>query len=131
MKLAVELCLPSVQTLCTTSPFVEDFSTAKVQNLPDRLNEFQSDLMVSCGEQFSTGDQTYSSRSAFYFSGFAKCVGCSGKGQIQQVKHSAGSRFNGDGYGTVVFTCTNCGWNTSFQYDEGGDCYYYEVGGAG
>lgn len=41
--------------------------------------------------------------------------------------HVAGCRHNGDGYGTEVFTCQTCQWCTSFQYDEQGDSYYYEM----
>lgn len=83
--------------------------------------------MGSWGEQFSTGDQSNDSRNAFYESSFKKCMGCGVEGAIDSKDHVAGCRHNGDGYGTTVFTCTKCRWSTSFQYDEAGDCYYYEV----
>jgi hypothetical protein len=34
---------------------------------------------------------------------------------------------NGDGYGTTVFTCNDCDWKTSFQYDDASEPYYYET----
>lgn len=80
--------------------------------------------MVSIGSQFSTGDQA--SRESFWRSGFKICNSCQ-KQCIKEEDHVAGCRHNGDGYGTTVFTCTACGWKTSFQYDEASDLYYYET----
>lgn len=37
---------------------------------------------------------------------------------------------SGDGYGTEIFSCGECNWNTFFQYDEASeDCYFYETRG--
>lgn len=82
--------------------------------------------MASWGTQFSTGDQSKDSREPFWASGFKVCQSCSGK-NITSKTEVAGCRHNGDGYGTEVFTCKDCGWETSFQYDEAGDSYYYET----
>mmetsp|Transcript_9687 Transcript_9687/g.22596 ORF Transcript_9687/g.22596 Transcript_9687/m.22596 type:complete len:165 (+) Transcript_9687:1893-2387(+) len=83
--------------------------------------------MVSIGQQFSTGDQG-DSRKAFWESGFKTCPKCQKK-EIQSTEHGAGCRMNGDGYGTEVFKCKACSWETSFQYDEAGETYYYETSG--
>ena len=91
--------------------------------------------MVSIGSQFSVGEQSRSIREAFWRSGFSKCqnMSCSstenGEKTIQSEDHVAGCRMNGDGYGTTVFTCRVCGWQTSFQYDEASEIYYYETEG--
>ena len=82
--------------------------------------------MASWGTQFSTGDQFRGSREDFWKSGFKVCQSC-GKSKITSRTEVAGCRHNGDGYGTEVFTCGECGWETSFQYDEAGDSYYYET----
>lgn len=82
--------------------------------------------MASWGTQFSTGDQSKDSREVFWAGGFKTCQSC-GKQTITSKTEVAGCRHNGDGYGTEVFTCTTCGWETSFQYDEQGDCYFYET----
>lgn len=83
--------------------------------------------MAVWGKQFSSGDQTLVSRQAFWRSGFRTCQSCR-IGPIQEAQEGAGCRMNGDGYGTTVFTCLNCNWNTSFQYDDASeDCYYYEA----
>lgn len=81
--------------------------------------------MGSWGEQFSSGDQG-AARRAFYDHGRSSCPQCQST-EIGLEKHVAGCRHNGDGYGTEVFTCNTCQWSTSFQYDEAGDCYYYEM----
>ena len=107
--------------------------------------------MVSIGSQFSVGDQ--SNRLAFWISGFKTCQDrscCSHnddddeqkksnknepswvvkrqqRGTIRSEDHVAGCRMNGDAYGTTVFTCTLCGWKTSFQYDDASEPYYYET----
>lgn len=114
--------------------------------------------MVSIGGQFSTGDQNQATRERFWSSGFSTCQNpnCPSliadaeeeeeeknknkeenlpswavkkqKSSIQSVDHVAGCRMNGDAYGTTVFTCTECNWKTSFQYDEASDdSYYYET----
>ena len=85
--------------------------------------------MASWGYQFSSGDQTLTNRKEFWRSGFSKCPVCQ-KSNIKRVTEVAGCRHNGDGYGTEVFTCCECSWTTSFQYDEASeDCYYYETRG--
>jgi predicted RNA-binding Zn-ribbon protein involved in translation (DUF1610 family) len=81
--------------------------------------------MSSWGEQFSVGDQG-DNRATFHSSGMSKCPSC-GSTEIKEEKHVAGCRHNGDGYGTEVYTCQKCSWTTSFQYDEAGDSYYYEM----
>lgn len=82
--------------------------------------------MVSIGSQFSTGDQG-SNKLSFWSSGYKTCQGCSAKDTIKGEDHVAGCRYNGDAYGTTVFKCQDCGWKTSFQYDEASDVYYYET----
>ena len=82
--------------------------------------------MGSWGEQFSTGDQSNDVRQNFYESQFKVCQKCKA-GNIEKNTTPAGCRHNGDGYGTEVFKCLDCGWETSFMYDEGGDSYYYEL----
>ena len=81
--------------------------------------------MGSWGEQFSTGDQG-DERVTFFKNNRSTCPVCQGK-DIKLDSHVAGCRHNGDGYGTEVFTCQSCQWTTSFQYDEQGDSYYYEM----
>lgn len=81
--------------------------------------------MGSWGEQFSTGDQG-DQRRVFYEASCRTCPSCQSK-EISMVRDVAGCRHNGDGYGTEVFTCKNCNWCTSFQYDESGDSYFYEM----
>eukprot|EP00521_Asterionellopsis_glacialis_P005934 CAMPEP_0195267854 /NCGR_PEP_ID=MMETSP0706-20130129/12827_1 /TAXON_ID=33640 /ORGANISM="Asterionellopsis glacialis, Strain CCMP134" /LENGTH=168 /DNA_ID=CAMNT_0040322663 /DNA_START=113 /DNA_END=619 /DNA_ORIENTATION=- len=49
------------------------------------------------------------------------------KKTIESKDFPAGCRMNGDGYGTTVFTCTKCNWQTSFQYDDAAEVYYYET----
>lgn len=91
--------------------------------------------MVSIGSQFSIGDQNELNRERFWASGFRTCQNrsCSSvtdiavTGSIISEDHIAGCRMNGDGYGTAVFTCSLCGWKTSFQYDEASEPYYYET----
>jgi hypothetical protein len=101
--------------------------------------------MVSIGAQFSTGEQSDSVRERFWASGLRTCQNpsCQSIGDattekksdnkpswakvLQSVDHVAGCRMNGDGYGTTVFTCSECGWSTSFQYDEASEPYYYET----
>lgn len=88
--------------------------------------------MAVVGSQFSSGDQSSSVREFFWASYFRKCPNqCGDDGgkdsTIQSEDHIAGCRMNGDGYGTTVFKCTKCGWNTSFQYDEASEPYYYET----
>lgn len=88
--------------------------------------------MASCGSQFSTGDQG-NAKEAFWRSGMKQCqnISCSRddpkENTIRSVDHPAGCRMNGDGYGTTVFSCYQCGWKTSFQYDDASEPYYYET----
>ena len=88
--------------------------------------------MVSTASQYSTGEQCTSIKERFWNSGFSRCpnVSCitdKNEKTIQSVSHPVGCRFNGDGYGTDVFTCSACGWSTSFDYDEASEPYYYET----
>jgi hypothetical protein len=78
--------------------------------------------------QFKTGDQSEESRRAFVKLYFKQCVKCSST-KIEEERFVDGVRMNGDAYGTTVFTCGDCGWKTSFQYDDSSDCYYYETAG--
>ena len=84
--------------------------------------------MVSIGSQFSTGDQG-DGKYQFWLGGFRKCPKCGNdeKGNIKSTNHSAGCRMNGDAYGTEVYECLHCKWQTSFQYDEASDSYFYET----
>ena len=81
--------------------------------------------MAVCGYQFSSGDQG-NKRETFWRNGFSSCPSC-GQKDISKETCCAGCRMNGDGYGTEVFTCNNCKWTTSFQYDDASDFYYYET----
>lgn len=81
--------------------------------------------MAACGSQFSSGDQG-NKREEFWRHGFSTCPSC-GLKDISMETCCAGCRMNGDGYGTEVYTCKNCKWTTSFQYDEASDHYYYET----
>jgi len=75
--------------------------------------------------QYSEGDQG-PNKKEFWKSDMKKCPKCE-KSNIQQKTDCCGCRHNGDGYGVELFTCLDCGWKTSFQYDEAGDCHYYET----
>lgn len=81
--------------------------------------------MAVFGEQFSSGDQSAMKKELWEL-GFQTCPACKEK-KIKGVTHGAGCRMNGDAYGTEVFTCTNCAWSTSFQWDEASETYYYET----
>ena len=83
--------------------------------------------MGSWGEQFSTGDQG-DTRKTFWKSGCRSCPSCHGT-KVNSETHCAGCRHNGDGYGTEVYTCADCQWTTSFQYDEAGtfECWAIAV----
>mmetsp|Transcript_33092 Transcript_33092/g.55691 ORF Transcript_33092/g.55691 Transcript_33092/m.55691 type:complete len:149 (+) Transcript_33092:228-674(+) len=83
--------------------------------------------MASWGTQYSKGDQG-NKRVAFWRSGFKICPDCKSE-EIKSTSDSAGCRHNGDAYGTELFQCRKCEWNTSFQWDEAGDSYYYETRG--
>jgi len=84
--------------------------------------------MSTWGEQFTSGDQGDLKKVFWDDCGMSRCPKCQGNTGMKQ--HSAGCRNNGDGYGTEVYTCEGgCGWTTSFAYDEGGECYYYETQG--
>jgi hypothetical protein len=74
--------------------------------------------------QFSTGDQG-PQKWKFRASHMKICPECSGK-NIEEERFPEGCRFNGDAYGTTVFTCADCKWKTSFQWDDSSDNYYYE-----
>jgi len=76
--------------------------------------------------QFASGDQTNESRKAFIEADFRQCIKCK-QTSISAEKHVDSCRMNGDAYGTTTFTCVKCGWNTSFQWDEASDDYYYEI----
>mmetsp|Transcript_84906 Transcript_84906/g.245313 ORF Transcript_84906/g.245313 Transcript_84906/m.245313 type:complete len:154 (-) Transcript_84906:308-769(-) len=90
--------------------------------------------MVSLGSQFSAGDQG-GGKEAFWRSGFKDCQGASCRGRdrgastVASESHTAGCRMNGDAYGTTVYTCTACGWSTSFQWDDASDTHFYETEG--
>jgi hypothetical protein len=89
--------------------------------------------MSAWGNQFSSGDQTIENRKFFSKKYFKLCPECAKKNpkleksNIEEIKHSAGCRMNGDAYGTTVFKCLDCKWETSFQWDDSSDCYYYET----
>jgi len=53
-------------------------------------------------------------------SGYSACPQCKSS-NIRSETHCAGVRHNGDGYGTEVFKCEDCSWETSYQYDEAGE----------
>lgn len=74
-------------------------------------------IKMNVGCQFSSGDQG-PNRQIFAASSYRVCPQCKGK-DIKNDKHCAGGRRNGDAYGTEVFTCQTCQWETSFMYDEG------------
>lgn len=73
-------------------------------------------LMSSWGKQFSVGDQG-TGRKDFWSTGYSACPTCQSQ-KITHETHCAGCRHNGDGYGTEVYKCEGCGWETSYQYDE-------------
>ncbi|XP_041362289.1 uncharacterized protein LOC121378272 [Gigantopelta aegis] len=80
-------------------------------------------------DQFSTGDQTDTSRIAFYNSGLAACVKC-GEKNIGRFEEKAGIRANGETFGTEVFLCQTkgCKWETSFKFDDGhSGAYHFET----
>ncbi len=90
--------------------------------IPDYEN-----LFVLSNGQFKCGDQTDESRIKFFINKFEKCVRCQSV-NINKSEHKSGCRWNGDAYGTDVFSCNECKWITSFQWDEAGDsAYYYET----
>ena len=53
-------------------------------------------------------------------SGYSACPQCKSS-NVKSETHCAGVRHNGDGYGTEVFKCEECSWETSYQYDEAGE----------
>uniref|UniRef100_A0A0B6ZR39 Uncharacterized protein n=1 Tax=Arion vulgaris TaxID=1028688 RepID=A0A0B6ZR39_9EUPU len=77
--------------------------------------------------QFSSGDQTDKGRLPFFNSGFAACPEC-GERNVWRFEEKAGIKPNGDTYGTELFICQTkeCGWRTSFKYDDGvpGSTYF-------
>lgn len=83
--------------------------------------------MAVVKDQYSTGDQS-GKRQEFWASGMKTCPECKSDKGFDTVHDVCGVRHNGDAYGVDVFTCKNCGWKTSFQWDEAGDgAYYYET----
>ena len=74
--------------------------------------------------QFNTGDQG-PLKWKFAESYMKICPVCK-KTRFTREQFTEGCRMNGDGYGTVVFSCDNCKWGTSFLYDEAGEDYFYE-----
>ncbi len=81
--------------------------------------------MGSWGEQFSTGSQD-KTKIAFWRNDYRKCPICS-NGNFNHKMISAGCRHNGDGYGTATYSCKDCSWSTSYEYDESDVPYYYET----
>lgn len=81
--------------------------------------------MVEWKEQLSQGDQSYESRVAFWNGGMSMCIKCGGRA-IERMEEQSGVRTNGDAYGVVVFNCKRCGWNTSFDFDDG--CKLWVIG---
>ena len=81
--------------------------------------------MWAGGSQFSTGDQG-GSKIKFWEGGMRSCPSCSGS-SISQSTHCAGVRHNGDGYGTEVYSCKDCSWKTSFQYDDACKIIFYHL----
>jgi hypothetical protein len=84
--------------------------------------------MAAWGHQFKTGDQDDATRRKFWATLCTVCPKCEKK-NITEEKTAAACRMNGDAYGTTVFTCKDCGWHTSFQWDDHGDNYWYETVG--
>lgn len=81
--------------------------------------------MTSWASQFSSGAQG-ESREEFWRNGFRTCPRCNNSNVISDVR-PAGCRMSGDAYGTEEYTCQDCKWQTSFQYDEAAEVYYYET----
>lgn len=79
--------------------------------------------MAVCGSQFKTGDQG-NNQYIFWKNKYRTCPVCE-KQNMKSEDHVAGCRMNGDAYGTTVYTCKDCGWNTSFEYDDAAELYYY------
>ncbi len=82
--------------------------------------------MGSWGEQYSCGDQSKIQRYLFWDKDYRVCPICKSI-NINEKKDCAGCRHNGDGYGTALYDCKDCGWSTSFLYDESDCPYYYET----
>jgi hypothetical protein len=92
----------------------------------NKIPPYENIFILSNG-QFKCGDQSDESRIKFFKNDYKKCVKCESN-NINKSEHRAGCRWSGDGYGTDVFTCNECKWITSFQWDEAGDsAYYYET----
>lgn len=81
--------------------------------------------MSSWGEQVTVGDQG-ENKKHFHNSSRSKCPLCSSS-NIQETHNVVGCRHNGDAYGTDICKCTDCGWETSYQFDEAAASYYYEM----
>jgi hypothetical protein len=82
--------------------------------------------MASWGLQYETGDRDKEVRQKFKDSSFSKCPKCDSTKPFDRKRDVAACRMNGDAYGTDVFTCTSCGWFTSYQWDDASDNYYYD-----
>ena len=74
--------------------------------------------------QFSAGNQG-EHKWKFRATYMKECPVCYSK-EIAEEKFPEACRMNGDAFGTTVFTCKGCNWNTSFQWDDSCDDYYYE-----
>jgi len=92
-----------------------EVAKTKYKQKPNQMNVCQQ---YSMGEQ---GDL----RNKFYFEGRDACPKCGAKCTEKHVV--CGCRMNGDGYGVDEYHCPKCDFKTSFQYDEAGDYYYYEM----
>lgn len=66
------------------------------------------------------------SKIQFWKDNYRICPSCR-KTNISEDKQCQDCRHNGDAYGTTVFTCMDCGWSTSFLYDEADTPYFYET----
>eukprot|EP01031_Cornospumella_fuschlensis_P011428 gene11428-13957_t len=81
--------------------------------------------MSSWGEQKVVGDQGVNKKT-FHNSSYSQCPTCSSV-NIQQMHDVVGCRYDGDAYGTDIYTCKDCGWETSYQFDDAASNYYYEM----
>lgn len=66
------------------------------------------------------------SKIQFWKDSYSICPSCQ-KTNIKEDKQCQDCRHNGDAYGTTYFTCVDCGWSTSFLYDEADTPYFYET----
>lgn len=68
--------------------------------------------------QCTVGNEINKKRT-FWEGGMRTCPECK-MSNLSCSKHCDGVRHNGDGYGTEVYKCKDCNWETSFQYDDAG-----------